>query len=63
MQSRDGCRDLDYVKGIGELENVNVKSILLEGNPADKLIRYAEEEKWILLLWAVLAKRELIGCF
>ena len=42
---KDGYKALKIVKGIGELENVKVKSILLEGQPAAELIRYAEEEK------------------
>lgn len=61
---KDGSDAVNYVKGIGEMENVNVKCVLLEGHPASELIRYAEEEKkWILLLWALLAEQELIGCF
>ncbi len=42
---KDGYKALKIVKGIGELENVKVKSILLEGQPAAELIQYAEEEK------------------
>lgn len=42
---KDGYKALKIGKGIGELENVKVKSILLEGHPAAELIRYAEEEK------------------
>lgn len=49
---KEGCKAVSYINEIGELENVNVETILLEGHPADELIRYAEEEKWISLLWA-----------
>lgn len=53
---KDGCKALDYVKGIGELENVNVKSILLEGHPASELIRYAEEEKMDIIVMGTLGR-------
>jgi len=53
---REGCKALDYVKGIGELENVNVKSILLEGHPASELIRYAEEEKMDIIVMGTLGR-------
>ena len=42
---KEGCKAVSYINEIGELENVNVETILLEGHPADELIRYAEEEK------------------
>jgi nucleotide-binding universal stress UspA family protein len=53
---KDGCKALDYVKGIGELENVNVESILLEGHPASELIRYAEEEKMDIIVMGTLGR-------
>lgn len=60
---QEGNEAVNYVKGAGEIEGVIVEPILFEGNPADELIRYAEEEKWILLLWTLLAEQELIDCF
>jgi hypothetical protein len=31
------------------MKGTNLESVLLEGNPSDELIRYAEEEKWMFL--------------
>lgn len=56
---KDGCKAVNYVKGIGELENVNVKSILLEGHPADELIRYAEENGMDIIVMGTLGKTGL----
>ena len=56
---KDGCKAVNYVKGIGELENVNVKSILLEGHPADELIRYAEENEMDIIVMGTLGKTGL----
>ena len=50
---KEGLQAVDSVKEAGEMEGVNVESVLLEGHPADELTRYAEEKKWILLLWAL----------
>ncbi len=56
---KDGCKAVNYVKGIGELENVNVKSILLEGHPADELIRYAGENEMDIIVMGTLGKTGL----
>ena len=56
---KDGCKAVNYVKGIGELENVNVKSILLEGHPADELIRYAEENEMDIIVMGTLGRTGL----
>ena len=56
---KDGCKAVNYVKGIGELENVSVKSILLEGHPADELIRYAEENEMDIIVMGTLGKTGL----
>ena len=58
-----GQQAVNSVKGLGETKGVNVESVLLEGNPSDELIRYAEEKRWILLLWALSEEQDLIGCF
>ena len=56
---KDGCKAVNYVKGIGEMENVNVKCVLLEGHPATELIRYAEEEKMDIIVMGTLGKTGL----
>ena len=56
---KDGCKAVNYVKGIGELENVSVKSILLEGHPADELIRYAGENEMDIIVMGTLGKTGL----
>jgi nucleotide-binding universal stress UspA family protein len=53
---REGCEALNYVKETGKLENVNVKSILLEGHPVSEIIRYAEEEKMDLIVMGTLGR-------
>ena len=40
-----GQQAVDNIKGLGEAKGINVKSVLLEGNPSDELIRYADTEK------------------
>ena len=40
-----GQQAVDYIKCLGEAKGINVKSVLLEGNPSDELIKYADEEK------------------
>ncbi len=61
---KQGHEAVNYVKSLGDMKGINVEPVLLEGNPAEELIRYAEEEKkWILLLWALLEKQDWTGCF
>jgi len=56
---KDGYKAVSYVKGIGELEKVNVESILLEGHPAAELIRYAEEEKMDIIVMGTVGRTGL----
>lgn len=56
---KEGYKALNYVEGIGELENVNVESILLEGHPADELIRYAEKEKMDIIIMGTIVRTGL----
>lgn len=59
-----GKQAVDHIKGLGEEKGINVESILLEGNPSEELIRYADEEKkWISLLWAVSERQDSTGYF
>jgi len=42
---KQGQQAVNYVKNLGETEGINVEPVLLEGDPADELIQYAEKEK------------------
>jgi nucleotide-binding universal stress UspA family protein len=54
-----GQQAVNYVKGLGEMKGINVESVLLEGNPSDELIRYAEEEKMDIIVMGTLGKTGL----
>lgn len=47
---------VDYVKGSGEKKGINVESIVLEGHPADELIRYAEENGMDIIVMGTLGR-------
>jgi nucleotide-binding universal stress UspA family protein len=51
-----GQRAVDSVKGLGETKGVNVESVLLEGHPADELIRYAEENGMDIIVMGSLGR-------
>lgn len=53
---KEGIKAVNYIKGIGEMEGVNVESVLLEGHPANELIRYAEEEGMDIVIVGTLGK-------
>ena len=53
---KHGHQAVNYVKDLGKTKGVNVESILLEGNPSDELIRYAEENKMDLVIMGTLGK-------
>lgn len=53
---KEGHQAVNYVKGIGEMEGVTVESVLLEGHPADELIRYAEENGMDIVVMGTLGK-------
>ena len=59
MMEKQGHQALNYVKGLGEMKGVNVESVLLDGNPSDELIRYAEEEKMDIVIMGTLGKTGL----
>jgi nucleotide-binding universal stress UspA family protein len=42
---KQGQQAVNYIKNLGEVEGINVESVLLEGDPANELIKYAEKEK------------------
>lgn len=54
-----GQQAVNSVKGLGEMKGINVESVLLEGNPSDELIRYAEEEKMDIVIMGTLGKTGL----
>lgn len=55
----DGEYAVNKIKEMGERVRVNVETILLEGNPSDELIRYAEEEKMDIVIMGTLGKTGL----
>jgi len=63
MMEKQGHQALNYVKGLGEMKGVNVESVLLDGNPSDELIRYAEEEKMDIVIMGTLGKTGLDRMF
>jgi nucleotide-binding universal stress UspA family protein len=60
---KDGENALKKIKQMGEKVKVNVKTILLEGYPADKLIKYAEEEGMDIVIMGTLGKTGLDRLF
>jgi len=54
-----GQQAVDYVISLGEMKGVNVKPVLLEGNTAEELLRYAKEEKMDLVIMGTLGKTGL----
>ena len=55
----DGEHALNKIKEMGESVRVNVETILLEGHPANELIRYAEEKKMDIVIMGTLGKTGL----
>jgi len=53
---KNGQQALNYVKDLGKNKGVNVESVLLEGNPSEELIRYAEENKMDIIIMGTLGK-------
>ena len=56
---KQGQQAVNYVKGLGEMKGVKVESVLLEGNPSDELIRYAEKEEMDIVIMGTLGKTGL----
>jgi nucleotide-binding universal stress UspA family protein len=54
-----GYQAINYVKDLGKIKGINVESVLLEGNPPDELIRYAEDEKMDIVIMGTLGKTGL----
>ncbi|HWQ44414.1 MAG TPA: universal stress protein [Methanosarcina barkeri] len=53
---KEGLQAVDSIKGAGEMEGVNVEFVLLEGHPADELIRYAEENEMDIIVMGTLGR-------
>jgi nucleotide-binding universal stress UspA family protein len=53
---KEGSEAVNYVKGAGEVEGVVVEPVLLEGNHADELIRYAEEKEMDIIVMGTLGR-------
>jgi nucleotide-binding universal stress UspA family protein len=56
---KQGQQAVDYVKDRGEMKGVSVEPVLLEGNPSEELIRYAEKEKMDIVIMGTLGKTGL----
>ncbi|HWQ49410.1 MAG TPA: universal stress protein [Methanosarcina sp.] len=56
---KQGQEAINSVKSLGEVKGINVEPILLEGNPSDELIRYAEEEKMDVVIMGTLGRTGL----
>jgi nucleotide-binding universal stress UspA family protein len=56
---KQGQRIVNSVKGLGEAKGINVEPVLLEGHPADELIRYAEVEGMDIVIMGTLGKTGL----
>jgi len=58
-----GQQAVNDIKGAGEIEGVIVEPVLLEGHPADELIRYAEENGMDIIVMGTLGKTGLDRLF
>ena len=54
-----GQQAVNYVKDLGEMKGINAESVLLEGNPSDELIRYAEKNEMDIIVMGTLGKTGL----
>jgi nucleotide-binding universal stress UspA family protein len=57
--AKQGQQAVDYVKGLGEMKGIIVEPVLLEGNPSEELIRYAEEEQMDIIIMGTIGKKGL----
>jgi nucleotide-binding universal stress UspA family protein len=56
---KQGHEAVNSVKSMGEMKGISVEPVILEGNPSDELIRYAEEEKMDIVVMGTLGKTGL----
>lgn len=57
--NKQGQQVVNYIKGLGEAKGVKVEPVLLEGYPAEELIRYAEGEEMDIVIMGTLGKTGL----
>ena len=57
--NKQGQQAVNYVKSLGEKKGVAVEPVLLDGHPADELIRYAEEEGMDIVIMGTHGKKGL----
>lgn len=56
---KQGQQALNTIKSLGNMKRINVEPVLLEGNPSEELIRYAEEEKMDIVIMGTHGKTGL----
>ncbi len=56
---KQGEQAIGYIKGLGKVKGINVESVLLEGDPSDELIQYADEEEMDIVIMGTLGKTGL----
>ena len=56
---KQGQQAVNYVNGLGERKEINVETVLFEGNPSAELIRYSEEEGMDIVIMGTLGKTGL----
>lgn len=47
---KQGHQAVNFIKNLGEMEGINVEPVLLEGDPANELIKYAEKGKMDIVI-------------
>lgn len=52
----EGSEAVNYIKGAGDVKGVIVEPVLLEGHPADELIRYAQENEIDIIVMGTLGR-------
>lgn len=57
--NKQGHQAVDYVKELGDKMSINVKSIILEGNPSEELIQYAEKENMDIVIMGTVGRTGL----
>jgi nucleotide-binding universal stress UspA family protein len=56
---KQGQQAVNYIRELGGRKEINVETVLLEGHPAEELIRYAEEEKMDIVIMGTIGKTGL----
>jgi nucleotide-binding universal stress UspA family protein len=56
---KQGQQAVEYIKSLGEMKGIDVEPVLLEGNPSEELILYAEEGQMDVIIMGTIGKRGL----